>query len=112
MSLDISLTIGIDTGGDEPYVAELYDGYCTHNVTSMWRKEGIYDALYSSEGKQAGDVLDDLRAGLKDMQEHPEVYREFEASNGWGTYRRALPWLAELVKVFGQHPKASISVSK
>jgi hypothetical protein len=112
MSLDIWLTIGVDTGGPEPYEITLYDANYTHNVTPMWRKAGIYEALYESDGKQAGEILPMLRAGIVDMERKPNAYIALNPSNGWGSYETALPWLRKFTAACERHPKAVIGVWK
>ena len=106
MSLDISLA------GPEVVLVEKFSANMTHNVTPMWKLAGIYDALYVSRGKKAGEVLVVLKAGLKDMRARPFQYRSLDAKNGWGTYDDALPWLVELVAEFTKYPDATIGVSK
>ena len=112
MSLDISLTITVDTGGEEPYEVELYNGNYTHNVGSMWRKAGVYDALYNSAGVKAGELIDVLVAGWRDMNKSPAEYRELNPPNGWGDYDSAATFLADLIWACQKHPKAIIEVSR
>lgn len=103
MSLDISLSAMRQV--------TVFDANFTHNVTPMWRKAGIYDALYNSNGLLARDVLGVLRAGLADMEDKPQEYTSLDAANGWGTYAHALPWLRALVTAFAANHDAIISVS-
>ena len=46
------------------------------------------------------DVVPKLERGLKELQEHPEMYRKYEPKNGWGTLKGAIKciksWLNEL----------------
>lgn len=84
----------------------------THNLTPMWRKAGIYDALYNSEGMEANEVLSTLIDGLNDMIANPKEYEKLNSPNGWGLYENAVPWLSELIKGFKDNPKAIIEVSK
>jgi hypothetical protein len=78
MSLDISLRAVREV--------VVFDANFTHNVTPMWERAGIYDALYNSEGKSAADVLAALKAGLRDMEAKPDEYTALNASKGWGTF--------------------------
>ena len=78
----------------------------------MWREAGVYDALYNSEGKKAEEVLPILKEGLKRMAHDPEKYEAFNASNGWGLYKHAFPWLADLIAQFEKHPDGIIEVSR
>ena len=110
MSLDIWLTIEVDTGGDKPYTIQLYDTNMTHNVIPMWSKAGVYDALYNSEGKQASEILESLKAGVADMTSNPEDYKELNPDNGWGSYESALYWLKQFTQACNSHPKAVIGL--
>lgn len=112
MSLDIGLYIEVDTGGSKPYSVDLYSANYTHNVTPMWGKAGVYDALYNSQGQLAESIIDILKAGIDDMVSKPSEYEELNPSNGWGSYESALPWLVKFYNACKEHPKAKISVWK
>ncbi|MHB1310599.1 MAG: hypothetical protein ACYC3L_01190 [Gemmatimonadaceae bacterium] len=112
MGLSLSLYVDADTGAAEP--TRLYvGGDCniTHNVSPMWRKAGVYEALYKSDETSAGQWLDALRAGLRDMEAHAETYRALNPSNGWGDYDGALRFLRAWEAVCAEHPKALVNVS-
>ena len=113
MSLDISLDVS-QCPHCNRIESAVMDKNITHNLTGMWRRAGVYDALYMSEGKKASEVTEVLVAGLADMEAHPEIYDtdEYNASNGWGLYKHALPWLREVVAGFRAFPNAIIRVSK
>jgi len=104
VSLDISLSAVRTT--------TVFDANFTHNVTPMWKKAGIYDALYNSHGMTAAEVLPALRSGLEDMRANRQAYTDLNASNGWGTYAHALPWLENLVESFEANPDGIIRVWK
>ena len=78
----------------------------------MWEAAGVRDALYESDGKTAADILSVLEQGLEDMRADPARFEKFNASNGWGTYANAVPWLAELVLACRKYPSAVVRVSK
>lgn len=111
MSLDISLHVDVDTGGEEPFDVCLADMNITHNLTPMWGKAGVYEALYESEGTRAQQWLDVLRAGVADMEQKPAEYEALNALNGWGLYENALPWLRDWLAACEAHPLAIIHVS-
>ena len=112
MSLDIYLEMKVDTGGNEPYELELAWKNITHNVSPMWSKAGCYEALYESHGKPASEYIEVLRAAVADMEAKPDEYKALDASNGWGRYIHALPWLQEWLEACEKHPKATIYVSR
>jgi hypothetical protein len=112
MSLYIWLTIDVDTGGDHPYSVQLFNGNMTHNVTPMWRKAKVYEALYESQGKIAGEIKDVLQVGIKDMERSSKQYQKLNPANEWGDYDSALNFLREFTNACIQHPKATIGLSK
>lgn len=104
MSLDFYLHKKIYT--------EIFSGNATHNLTEMWNKSGVYDALYMSDNKKAGEIVDILRKGYDDMIKNREEYEKFNPSNGWGSYDAALRFLRETMHACEENPDADISVSK
>ena len=102
MGLDISLV-------KKEY---LVDMNITHNLVPMWKKAGIYDALYNSEGIEAKEILPILIDGLEDMIKNKKEYEELNSPNGWGLYMNAVPWLIELIKGCKDNPDGIIEVSK
>jgi len=112
MSINIHMSIEVDTGGEQPYVCDLYDRSMTHNVRAMWIKAGVYDAIYNSHGKLAGSISEELSAGLRKMVASPDEYTKLNPPNGWGDYERAVAFLDSLDIACRQHPKATIYVWK
>jgi hypothetical protein len=111
VSLDIELVASVDTGGAEPFTAHIHEQNITHNVSPMWREAGVYEALYESHGRRAGDFLPALRAGVGIMRSNPSRFTRLNPSNGWGSYDTALPWLEAWLRACEEHPKATIRVS-
>lgn len=103
MSLDIWLT---SNSGEE-----LMNCNITHNLTSMWKAAGVYDALYKSTGNTAADVLPALEEGVAKLIGNPVYYQQFDAPNGWGKYKQAVPWLRSVAEKFKEHPDSVIGVS-
>jgi hypothetical protein len=104
--------VSLDLDLEEVLPTDVFSTNITHNVIPMWREAGVYDALYMSEGKRAGDFIEALDNGVEDMSAHPDKYRAMDADNGWGTYEQALPWLKEVRRKFLEHPNAIIRVWK
>lgn len=91
---------------------ELFWKNYTHNVTPMWGKAGVYDALYMSEGRKAKEYIEVLERGVKHFEENFAEYLPLNPANGWGSAETALPWLREVLEAFKQWPDATIHVSK
>lgn len=108
MSLDIWGKVS--TGGPEP--VEIWSFNITHNLSQMWTWAGCYDALYESYDKRASEILPILKAALKKLKAHPEEAKRFSASNGWGTYEQAVPWLERVIATMTRHPDTIVGLSK
>jgi hypothetical protein len=110
MSLDLSLYVETDTGAAELTRVDLFDRNITHNVSPMWSRAGVYEALYKSRDKTAADVVDVVRAGVQTMEREPDEFRKLNPPNGWGDYNGALAFLRAFLTACEAHPKAKIGV--
>lgn len=83
-----------DTNGNR--INEWQDSICpTFNLATMFYKAmGI--SLGDMEGWEAGMTVKYLRLGLSRLQLYPEQYKQYNASNGWGTYESAV-WVLEKI---------------
>ena len=59
--------------------------------------------------KYAGDLVEALESGLADLEKRPEYFRQFDASNGWGTYTHFVPFVRECLEACKEHPKALVN---
>ena len=106
MSLDIWL--------EKEMVVDVVDMNITHNLTAMASAAGIYQHLWrpSEVGVSHGkDLIKPLRKTIHLMKSDPEMFKGFDAENGWGTYEQFVPWLEELLMGCINHPDAKIGVS-
>jgi hypothetical protein len=104
MSLDIWVTATV--------THDVVSKNITHNVNGMWREAGIYEDLYRSEGKTVSEILPNLEAGLALMKTEPERFKPHSASNGWGTYEQAVPWLEDFIEQIKEYPDGVIGISR
>lgn len=112
MSLDFALVVDIDSGSARTRTVEVFSLNITHNLREMWIKAGVYDALYESDGKCAGEIIEALVCGLGHMEEHPAEYQALNPPNGWGSYDGAFRWLTMVTRACTEHHKAIIAISK
>lgn len=80
----------------------------THNLNEMFMEAEVYEILWHGDGLIAGEVLPKLETALELMKSDPVRFEKFSASNGWGTYAQALPWLEKVIIAFRQHRSAFI----
>jgi len=117
MSLDFYLTETKDAcphcgRGDEVW-SESFN--ITHNLTVMADAAGIYKCLWRPEeigARRADDITLQLQVGIEMMERDSDMFRKFDAPNGWGTYDHFLPWVKEVCAACVNHPDAEISVSR
>lgn len=100
MGLDISLNDG---------EIVLHEQNITHNLGKMAEKLGIYTILWGHKRvANAGKIVEPLTQAIDKMKSCPDEYRQFDASNGYGTYDDFLPWLIELRNNCENYPESSI----
>jgi hypothetical protein len=113
MSLDVWLTMEVDTGGSEPHHVELGSWNITHNLNSMAGEAGFYRQLWHGEGVEtAGDLIEPLEQGLAAMHKDPDKFKLLNPSNGWGSYDSLVPWVTDLLASCKKHPKAKVEIER
>lgn len=87
----------------------------THNLNQMAAKAGIYKYLWRPEEidiNKAKDLIKPITNGLNLMKNYPELFKKYDASNGWGTYDQFVPWIEEYLSACKAYPEAKISISR
>lgn len=93
----------------------VHDANITHNLSGMAGKAGIYKHLWAPEEigiTRAGDLLEPLKEGLAKLKADPDHFKQFEPSNGWGTYEGLVRFVEEYIEAIEAHPEARISASR
>lgn len=103
MSLDVTLT------AMRPVV--VFDGNITHNLNAMAKQAGIYEALWRPEElpiTKAGDLVPRLQKGLAFLRDNPEVCKQHNPENGWGTYEGLVSFVEKYLKACEANADADI----
>lgn len=103
MSLDVYI---IESG---------YSANITHNLGKMADAAGIYCALWRPDEigcKFAKDIIQIVEGGLINLILNPSKYREYNPSNGWGSYDGFVVWVANYLEALKQTPESEIEVSR
>lgn len=93
----------------------VFSANITHNLNKMASAADIYEACWRPENlkaTKAKDILPLLEKGLKDMKAKPEHYKQFNPSNGWGTYDAFILWVEKYIDACREYPEAIIEVDR
>ena len=99
MSYDISFKVKVE--GIDRYVEV---GECSANTTWNVRKmievvTGLPWINCANNGL-VKDIIPHIEKGYSELTKHPEKYREYEASNGWGTVESTAEFFEETIKAW------------
>jgi hypothetical protein len=81
----------------------------------MANAAGIYHCLWEPDEigiTKASQLIDPLRDGLATLQSDTDRFREFNPSNGWGTYEGLVRFVAGYLEACQKYPEALVSVSR
>ena len=107
MSLDITLI--------KTQPCAIYEDNITHNLNEMAEAAGLYEALWYPEkidAKDARDIIPFLRAGLAKLRAQPDHFRQYNPSNGWGSYEGLVEFVKNYLAACEEYPDAKIEVSR
>ena len=91
----------------------------TYNVWPMFRAavdsspkdEDDRKGVYSLQGKTGKECVPLLTDAIERMENAPDIYKEWNPPNGWGTYEGALRVLRTLLDWCIASPKATMVIS-
>jgi hypothetical protein len=102
MSLDVSLILKKEV---------VFEANITSNLNKMAAACGIYYACWDPtmiNCKKAMHISPMLSQAIILLKAFPEFYRQFNASNNWGTYDDFLPWVIRYSNACLLNPDAKI----
>lgn len=89
-----------------------FDFNITHNLTEMADEAGIYKCLWRPEEngfERCEQIIEPLRASIKDMEKNPEKYKKHNPPNGWGNYDGFLEKCKEIYHIALANPDFKIT---
>jgi hypothetical protein len=108
--------------GREPVTVELpsddevvYHRNITHNLGNMADEAGIYKHLWRPDEigiTQASQLIMPLEDGLKLLESDPERFKQFNPSNGWGTYEGFAEFVRDYLEACEKYPDAEVYASR
>lgn len=108
----MSLDVYLEQDGQEVYSANI-----THNLNEMAQKvsELFYKTLWRPEEVgfiKASDIIVELRKGASRLVCAPTYFKQFNASNGWGSYDNFVPFIISYIEACEKFPNATVKVSR
>ncbi len=107
----------------EPLQYEI--GNITHNLGKMASECGLYEPLWrpyelfniTDDDEDdtiilAADILDKVKAGLKELKSDPKHYMKFDPENGWGSYSGLVAFTERYILWLKTFPEARVMVSR
>jgi hypothetical protein len=94
---------------------EVFEANITHNLNIMAGKAGIYLHLWRPDEiniTKAKELIEPLRQGLHELKLDPEVYKELNPENGWGTYEQLVKFVEDYLNACYQYPDADVEVDR
>lgn len=94
---------------------EVYHGNITHNLIEMADKAGIYKYLWEPETLgivKAFRLIDALQNGLTFLRNNSTFCKQFNPSNGWGSYEVFVDFVQNYLDACIQYPDANVFVSR
>jgi hypothetical protein len=93
----------------------VYTDNITSNLIGMAKKANLYDVLWNPRESgyvKAKDLVDSLQEGLKLLKSNPEIYKELNPENGWGTYEQLVNFTQDYLDACLKYPDANVETSK
>lgn len=115
MSLDVTLYVNVDTGGENPHRVKLFEANITHNLNMMADEAGCYEALWRPEKvglTNAEQLIPILEESYQRLRENPEKFEKFNPDNGWGTYEGLCEFVKNYLEACKENPKALVQADR
>jgi hypothetical protein len=93
----------------------VYENNITHNLWEMAEAAGIYKHLWKPEELHiytASELIEPLKAGLKELKSNPKKYKKYNPANGWGNYENLVEFVEDYLNACKKYPSATITVSR
>ena len=108
MSYDISLKVKVQDV--DKYINVADGGNCTWNVRELIEKASGWEIKNEENNGTAEDMIPMLKQGIANLSERPNDYKQYEASNGWGTVESTLRFFRGMLDTCEEHPYAYVFV--
>ena len=100
---------GMETEEDDDAV---FSYNITHNLTKMANAAGIYQHLWRPEEigiTKAEQLIEPLKKGLEALKGNPDHFKQYNPTNGWGTYQDLVDFVCAYLDACRKYPDAYVT---
>ena len=109
MSYDVSFKAKLEGAERWVYVGPEWINHTSNTSAKIKEVCGSYPSEW--DGKKCSEMLPVITQGCDRLRSHSQEYRQFEASNGWGTVETTLKFLNDIRLACEEFPTAVLEVS-
>jgi len=109
MGLEFYLNCNIDGN-----VMEAFYNSISHNYVPMAKEANVYKALWhpgENGFKKAHSIVPALEKGLKKLKGDPDYFKQYNPTNGWGSYESLISFIEDVLNACLKYPNADIYTS-
>lgn len=99
---------------NDPEDDHVFTANITHNLAPMAKRAFLYYPIWKPSTiniVKAELLIPRLIGGLKRLNENPQIYKNLDARNGWGTYDQFVPWIERYLNACIEYPDALVEVN-
>ena len=88
---------------------DVFGANITHNLGEMADHAGVYECLWHPKENgytKAVQIIPILESGLVVLLADPEHFKQYDAPNGWGTYKNFVTFVQKCLDACRKHPDA------
>lgn len=99
MSYDVGIRVKVE---NKPVYVSVsnYDPNITWNVKELIYQSSGWEIKNCASNGLAIEWIKKIQKGIKELTKNPEKYRQYEASNGWGTVEGTLSFYRHCIEMF------------
>lgn len=100
MSYDISFRAKIENKPTYLTIPYIDSANITWNVRELIRQSSGWDILNCQSNGLVVDWIIKIKKGIVELETKPELYKQYEAKNGWGTVEGTLNFYKRCERMF------------
>ena len=99
MSYDVSFALK-EKHSDKLVILPIDVSNITWNVRELIKQSSGWEIKNESENGFVKDLIPMLHSGLANLMRNPDKYKQYEATNGWGTIEGVKRFYNDIIKAY------------